>query len=142
MALYQRVLGSRRPSMVAVRIQTLHEQATQDRRYRAQLDALEPDEAVQLIQEHATQAEAQRPVTEEGRKAAEARAARLRQDNERRGKGRAATLGDACSAETCEIVPVGGRDAALPRQNAVCLRQDVRHDQRDDERKSGRVDVA
>ncbi|WP_460784662.1 MobF family relaxase [Microbacterium tumbae] len=87
MALYERVLGNRRPSTVAARVKALREQVRQDRRYVAQLDALPPDEAVQLVQERAAQAEAQHSAREEARKSAEARAARFRDDDQRRQRG-------------------------------------------------------
>ncbi|MCC4249349.1 MobF family relaxase [Microbacterium testaceum] len=92
-ALYERVLGNRRPSAVAVRVKALREQAAQDRRYLTQLDALPPDEAVKLVHERATQAEAQRSAKEEARKAAEARAARLRDDHQRRQRGTSRDVG-------------------------------------------------
>ena len=78
-ALYEHVLGNRRPSAVAARVKALREKAAHDRRYLAQLDALPPDEAVQLVHERAAQVEAQRLAAEESRRAAEARAAELRQ---------------------------------------------------------------
>ncbi|WP_448390534.1 MobF family relaxase [Microbacterium aurum] len=71
MVLYERVLGNRRPSAVAVRVKALREQAAQERRYLAQLDALRPDEAVKLVNERAAQDEAQRLAAEESRRAAE-----------------------------------------------------------------------
>lgn len=83
-ALYERVLGNRRPSAVAVRVKALREQAAQDRRYLTQLDALPPDEAVKLVHERATQDAAQCLVAEETPRAAEARAAELRQSVSRR----------------------------------------------------------
>ncbi|RRJ86215.1 TrwC relaxase [Gulosibacter macacae] len=73
-ALYERVLGNRRPDVVAARVKNLREQATRDRHYLAQLDALPPDEAVQLIHERAVQAETR---ADETRRAAEVRAKRL-----------------------------------------------------------------
>ncbi|EPD84339.1 hypothetical protein HMPREF1529_02405 [Microbacterium sp. oral taxon 186 str. F0373] len=93
MALYERMLGYRRPSALAARVKALREQAAQDRRYLAQLDALPPDEAVQLIHEHTAQAEAQRLATEEAQKAAEARAARFRHDHQRRDQGPSRDVG-------------------------------------------------
>ncbi|GAB2528116.1 hypothetical protein GCM10027064_26080 [Microbacterium petrolearium] len=78
-ALYERVLGNRHPSAVAARVKVLREQAAQDRRYLAQLDALPPDEAVKLVHERAAQDEAQRLAAEDSRRAAEAPAAELRQ---------------------------------------------------------------
>lgn len=77
MALYERVLGDRRPSAVAARVKALREKAAQDRRYLAQLDALPPDEAVKLVNERAAQDEAQRLAAEESRRAAEVGATRL-----------------------------------------------------------------
>ena len=73
-ALYERVLENRRPDAVAARVKKLHEQATRDRRYLSQLDALPPDEAVQLIHLRAAQAEAR---AAESRTAAEVRAKHL-----------------------------------------------------------------
>jgi conjugative relaxase-like TrwC/TraI family protein len=100
MALYERVLGNRRPSALAARVKALREQAAQGRRYLVQLNALPPDEAVQLIQERASQAEAKRLAAEEARRAAEARAAELRQalpswDTERRNSTRDTSPGRA-----------------------------------------------
>ncbi|MFT4137191.1 hypothetical protein [Microbacterium sp.] len=93
MALYERVLGSRRPSAVSARVKALRERAAHDRRYLAQLDALLPDEAVKLVHERAVQAEAPRSAREETRKAAEARAARLRDDDQRRQRGPSRDVG-------------------------------------------------
>lgn len=76
-ALYERLLGNRRPDAVAARVKNLREQATRDRRYLSQLDALPPDEAVQLVRERAAQDEAHRLAAEEARGAAEALAKRL-----------------------------------------------------------------
>ncbi len=76
-ALYERVLGNRRPSAIAARVKALREQAAQDRRYLAQLDVLLPDEAVKLVNERAAQDEAQRLAAEESRRAAEVGATRL-----------------------------------------------------------------
>ena len=59
MALYERVLGNRRPSAIAARVKALREQAAQDRRYLAQLDVLLSDEAVKLVHERAARAELQ-----------------------------------------------------------------------------------
>lgn len=87
MALYEQVLGSHQPGVVAARSEKLRKQAAHDRRYLAQLDTLPPGEAVQLVREHAAQAEAQRLAAEEVRNAAEARTARHRQDTERRRQG-------------------------------------------------------
>lgn len=75
--LYEHVLGSRRPSAVAARVKALREQAAQDRRYLAQLDALPPEEAVKLVRERTAQAGARRLVVEEARRAVQARAKRL-----------------------------------------------------------------
>lgn len=69
-ALYERVLGNRRPSAVAARVNALREHAAQDRLYLAQLDA-PPDEAVQLVREHAAQNMAQRLAGETARRAEE-----------------------------------------------------------------------
>jgi len=91
--MYERALGNRRPSAIAARVNALREQAAQDRRYLAQLDVLPPDEAVKLVHERATQAEAQRSAREEARKAAEARAARLRDDDQRRQRGPSRDVG-------------------------------------------------
>lgn len=88
MVLYERVLGSRRPSDVAARVKNLREQATRDRRYLTQLDALPPDEAVRLIHERAAQTEAQRVAPEEARRAAEARAKRIDAPSHDRNRGR------------------------------------------------------
>ncbi|WP_448232609.1 hypothetical protein [Microbacterium lacticum] len=77
MALYERVFGNRRPSAVGARVKALRERAAQDRRYLTQLDALTPDEALQLVQRRAAQAEAERLVAEEARRAVEARAKQL-----------------------------------------------------------------
>jgi hypothetical protein len=77
MALHEHVLGSRRPSAVAARVKALREQAAQDRRYLAQLDALPPEEAVKLVRERTAQAGARRLVVEEARQAVQARAKRL-----------------------------------------------------------------
>ncbi|MGO2932107.1 MobF family relaxase [Microbacterium sp.] len=77
MALYERVLGNRRPSAIAARVKALREQAAQDRRYLTQLDALPPDEALQLVHRRAAQAEAERLVAEEARRGVEARAKQL-----------------------------------------------------------------
>nr|WP_277814864.1 MobF family relaxase [Galbitalea soli] len=88
MALYERVLGNRRPSAVAARVKALREQVTQDRRYLAQLDALPPDEAVKLVHERAAQDEAQRLAAEESRRAAEVRATRLDAPAFERNRGR------------------------------------------------------
>jgi hypothetical protein len=77
MALYEHVLGNRRPSAIAARVKALREQAVQDRRYLEQLYALPADEAVQLVYERIAQTEAQRLVAEESHRAAEARATRL-----------------------------------------------------------------
>lgn len=77
MALYERVLGNRRPSTVAARVKALREQAAQDRRYLAQIDALPPDEAVKLVHKCAAQIEAQRLEAEEARRAAKARTKRV-----------------------------------------------------------------
>ncbi|MTE24735.1 MobF family relaxase [Microbacterium sp. ZXX196] len=87
-ALYERVLGRRRPSALAARIKNLRERVTRDRRYLAQLDALPPDEAVRLIHERAAQAEAQRLAAEEARGAAEALAKRLSAPGHERDRGR------------------------------------------------------
>lgn len=100
MALYERVLGNRRPSAIAARVKALREQAAQDRRYLAQLDVLPPDEAVKLVHERAAQDSAQRLVAEETHRAAEARAAELRQsvsrrEPERRKRGRNTSPGRA-----------------------------------------------
>ncbi len=76
-ALYERVLGNRRPSAVAARVKALREQVAQDRRYLTQLDALPPDEAVKLVHERAAQDDAQRLDAEESRRAAEVGATRL-----------------------------------------------------------------
>nr|WP_218868669.1 MobF family relaxase [Pseudoclavibacter chungangensis] len=76
-ALYARALGNRRPSAIAARVNALREQAAQDRRYLAQLDALPPDEAVQLVHERAAQDAAQRLAAEESHRAVEARATRI-----------------------------------------------------------------
>ncbi|MBL5973052.1 MAG: TrwC relaxase [Candidatus Leucobacter sulfamidivorax] len=70
-ALNERVLGNRRPSAVAGRVNALREQAAQDRLYLAQLDALPPDEAVQLVRERAAQDVAQRLAGETARRAEE-----------------------------------------------------------------------
>lgn len=76
-ALYERALGNRRPSAIAARVNALREQAAQDRRYLAQLDVLPPYEALQLVHRRAAQAEAERLVAEEARRAVEARAKQL-----------------------------------------------------------------
>lgn len=77
MGMYERVLGNRRPSAVAARVESLREQAAKDRRYLAQLERLPPDEAVQIIRERAAKDEAQRLAGEEDRRAAEANESRL-----------------------------------------------------------------
>lgn len=87
MALSQRVLGNRQPSVVAARIEKLRKQTAQDRRYRAQLDELTPPAAAQLVRERAAHAEAQRLAAEETRRAAEARAAQLDAPLRERGRG-------------------------------------------------------
>jgi hypothetical protein len=83
-ALYERVLGNRRPDAVAARVKNLHEQATRDRHYFAQLDALPPNEAVQLVREHAAQNEAQRLAAERARQTAGSRDAHYERDFGRR----------------------------------------------------------
>ncbi|WP_449281851.1 MobF family relaxase [Leucobacter sp.] len=70
-ALYERVLGNRRPSAVAGRVNALREQAALDLLHLAQLDALPPDEAVQLVRERAAQDVAQRLGGETARRAEE-----------------------------------------------------------------------
>ncbi len=95
MALYERVLGNRRPSAIAARVKALREQAAQDRRYLAQLDALPPDEAVKLVHERTAQAGARRLGAEEARRAAEARAKRL--DAPGRERNRDSALRDGLS---------------------------------------------
>lgn len=87
-ALYERVLGNRRPSAIAARVKALREQVTQDRRYLAQLDALPPDEAVKLVHERAAQDEARRLASAESRRAAEVRASRLDAPGLERNRGR------------------------------------------------------
>ena len=87
-ALYERVLGNRRPDAVAARVKHLREQAARDRRYLTQLDAFPPDEAVRLIQERAAQAEAQSLAAEEARRTAEARAKRIDAQSHERNRGR------------------------------------------------------
>ncbi|MFE2771942.1 MobF family relaxase [Microbacterium resistens] len=87
-AMYERALGNRRPSAIAARVNALREQAAQDRRYLAQLDVLPQDDAVRLVHERAAQAEAQRLVAEETRRAAEARATRLDAPAFERDRGR------------------------------------------------------
>lgn len=87
-ALYELVLGNRRPDAVAARVKNLREQATHDRRYLTQLEALPPDEAVRLIHERVAQAEAQRLAAEEARRAAEARAKRADAPSHERSRGR------------------------------------------------------
>ncbi|GAB3036504.1 MobF family relaxase [Parafrigoribacterium mesophilum] len=77
MALYQRVIGARQPSVVSARVEKLRKQTAQDRRYLAQLDGLSPREAAQVVRERAAHAETQRLTAEETRKAAGARAAQL-----------------------------------------------------------------
>ena len=93
MALYERVFGNRRPSAIAARVNALRTQVMQDRRYLAELDALPPDKAVRLVHERAAQDAAQRSAREEARKAAEARAARLRDDDQRRQRGPSRDVG-------------------------------------------------
>lgn len=88
MVLYERVLGSRRPSDVAARVKNLREQATRDLRYLAQLEVLPPDEAVRLIHERAAQAEAQRLTSDEAHRAAGARAKRIEAPSHERNRGR------------------------------------------------------
>jgi hypothetical protein len=75
-ALSHRILGNRHPNVVAARIERLRNQVAQDRGYLAQLDALPPLEAAQLVRERAAQVEAQRLAAEEA-PAAQARAALL-----------------------------------------------------------------
>lgn len=82
MVLFERVLGNRRPSAVAARVEFLREQAVQDRRYLTQLDELAPDEAVQLVYRHVV--EAQQLATEESHQTAATRDARSERDFERR----------------------------------------------------------
>lgn len=85
--LYERVLGNRRPSAVAARIKNLREQATHDRRYLTQLDALPAEEAVKLIHERAAQAEAQRLAAERARQIASSRDAPHERDFRKRTNG-------------------------------------------------------
>ncbi|WP_075201064.1 MobF family relaxase [Leucobacter celer] len=73
-ALYERVLEDRRPDAAAARVKNLREQATRDRHYLAQLDALPSVEAVQLIHERAVHVEALRLAAEGSRRTSEAHA--------------------------------------------------------------------
>ncbi|WP_068482271.1 MobF family relaxase [Pseudoclavibacter helvolus] len=82
LAFCQRMLGDARPSAVAARIKKLRKQAVQDRHYLAQLEALPPVEAAQLVRVHAAQVEAQSLATEETLKVDEALSARLRREDE------------------------------------------------------------
>ena len=84
MVLFERVLGNRRPSDVTARVKNLREQATRDRRYLAQIDALPPEEATKLIHEHAAQAEARRLVIETAQESAGVRVSHRSADLESR----------------------------------------------------------
>lgn len=86
-ALYERVLGNRRPSAVAARVKNLQEQVTRHRRYLTQLDALPPNEAVQLVRERAALEEAQRLAAESARQIAGSRDAPYERDFGRRTNG-------------------------------------------------------
>ncbi|UGS27810.1 AAA family ATPase [Microbacterium resistens] len=86
-ALYERVLENRRTDAVAARVKNLREQATRDRRYLTQLDALRPNEAVQLVRERAAQEEAQRLAAERARQIAGSRDAPYERDFGRRTNG-------------------------------------------------------
>ena len=73
-ALYERLLGNRRPSEIAARVKELRKQAAQDRSYLARIDALPPDEAVKVVHAHTAHPDVQRFAVEEARKAAGTRA--------------------------------------------------------------------
>ncbi|MGX1932293.1 MobF family relaxase [Microbacterium resistens] len=87
-ALYERALGNRRPSAIAARVNALRTQVMQDRRYLAELDALPPDKAVQLVHERAAQDAAQRLAAEKALSAAKARVKRLDAPGLERNRGR------------------------------------------------------
>ena len=83
-ALHERLLGNRPPSVLTARVKTLREQATRDRRYLGQLEWLPPHEAVQFIRERAAQAEARRIAIETAQASARARVPHLSTDPESR----------------------------------------------------------
>ncbi|UOR00403.1 AAA family ATPase [Leucobacter allii] len=86
-ALRRRVLRNHRASEVATRVEALREQAKDHRNYIAQLDALPPDQAVELIHVRAAQ-EAQRLAAEEARMTVEVSANRIDMTGHERGRGR------------------------------------------------------
>lgn len=86
-ALYERVLGNRRPDAVAARVKNLQEQVTRDRRCLTQLDALPPNEAVRLVRERAALEEPQRLAAERARQIAGSRDEPYEQDFGRRTNG-------------------------------------------------------
>jgi hypothetical protein len=75
--LSRRMLGGATPSIIAARVTRLRKQAAEDRRDLSQLETLPTAEAAQLVHDRTTLVEAQRLATEQPRRAAEARAAKL-----------------------------------------------------------------